>query len=108
MNIPRKVFFSAFLDGVIAIVLMFHKNIRYPGLTSLELEPYTTPTMLAEYRAVNPILADEMLKLRENTLAYESRYARSVRIGGCIELAALILLLGFLSSRYQLFHLIRR
>jgi hypothetical protein len=108
MNIPWKVFFSGFLDGFSALLLMFQKDIRYPGLTSLELKPFTTPEVLAQYRAVNSALPDAILNLRDNTLAYERTYARSVRIAGCVELAALIMFICFLSSHYQLLHLLRR
>jgi hypothetical protein len=69
---------------------MFRKTIRVPGSGSKELISLTAPEMLAQYRAADPRWESVLLKLREDSLNLDRKYARMVRIVGSIELAAIV------------------
>jgi hypothetical protein len=98
MPIPWKAVRGGFLDGYTAILLMFWKTIRVPGSASEELIRLTTPEALAMYRAVSLEREDLILKMRENSLNRDRRYALMVRIAGSIELAAIVAAICFLAA----------
>lgn len=96
MAIPWKAVRGGFLDGLTAHLLMFRKVIRVPGSQSVELMRLTTPEMLAEYRAIGPEWQDAMLKIRDNSLDQDCKYARTVRLLGCLELLSILIAICFL------------
>src|ERR1700752_3519174 len=98
MPIPWKAVRGVFVDGYSACLLMFRKPIRVPGSASEEVRKLTTPEMLAQYRAAGPQWEDMLVKLREDSLDLNRRYALMVRIVGSIELAAIVAAICFLAA----------
>jgi hypothetical protein len=100
MAIRWKAARSGFLDGFSAYILMFGR-VRVPGSPSEELTRLTTSEALAEYRALNPGFADELLRFRDEALAHDRIYAWLTRVLGSIQLAAIIAAVCYLAAHHR-------
>lgn len=96
MAIPWRAVRTGFLDGFFPFIPIFRQT-RLPGSRSKELIGLTTSEKLAEYHAMDPVLADALIKMRNYSLDLDRRYAQMTRVVERIVLAGIVLAICLLA-----------
>jgi hypothetical protein len=96
MAIPWKAVRTGLLDGFCPLTPIF-RQAKLPGSRSEELIGLTTPETIAGYRAIDPDLADAMIKMRDCSLDLDRRSALMTHVIERIVLAATALAICLLA-----------